>query len=67
MGDASWQDVSWEDAAEGDANSADGYNLSPADVAELNADPDLAVGTSVLPADLTTATSTSSTTPLPLP
>jgi serine protease AprX len=62
MGDVSWLDVSWEDAAEGDANSTEGYNLSPADVAELNADPDLAVAASLLPADLT-----SSTTPLPLP
>jgi serine protease AprX len=54
MGNVSWQDVSWEDAAEGDANSTDGYNLDPADVAELNADPDLAVAANVLPAELTT-------------
>ncbi len=68
MGDVSWQDVSWEDAAEGDANSTEGYNLSAADLAELNADPDLAVAASVLPAELTATTpSTTSTTPLPLP
>jgi hypothetical protein len=56
--------VSWEDAAEGDANSTEGYNLSPADVAEMNADPDLAVAASLLPASLTAAPAVT-TTPLP--
>jgi serine protease AprX len=67
-GDVSWQDVSHEDAAEGDAAAApSAYELDPADVAELNADPTLAVAADVLPpslvpvADSTTSTDTSST------
>ena len=63
-GDVSWLDVSWEDAAEGDANSTEGYNLSPADVAEMNADPDLAVAANLLPASVTAAPAVT-TTPLP--
>jgi serine protease AprX len=52
--DVSWQDVSYEDAAEGDAAAdASAYALDPADVAELQADPDLAVAADLLPADLT--------------
>ena len=48
--DVSWNDVSWEDAAEGDAAAdPDAYTLDPADVADMQADPDLAVATDVLP------------------
>jgi hypothetical protein len=51
--DVSWQDVSWEDAAEGDAASdASAYALDPSDVADLQADPDLAVAADLLPASL---------------
>jgi serine protease AprX len=63
-GDVSWLDVSWEDAAEGDANSMEGYNLSATDLAEMNADPDLAVAASLLPATLAPAPAVT-TTPLP--
>jgi serine protease AprX len=52
-GDVSWQDVSWEDAAEGDAASdSSAYALDPSDVAEMQADPDLAVTADLLPATL---------------
>jgi serine protease AprX len=52
-GDVSWQDVSYEDAAEGDtASDASAYELDPADVADLQADPDLAVAADLLPADV---------------
>jgi serine protease AprX len=69
-GDVAWSDVSYEDAAEGDAASdPSAYTLDPADVAELNADPSLAVATDVLPAAVvadatasTTGTATGTTT-----
>jgi serine protease AprX len=52
-GDVSWNDVSWEDAAEGDsAADSSAYALDPADVAELQADPDLAVGADLLPSSV---------------
>jgi serine protease AprX len=54
-GDVSWQDVSYEDAAEGDsASDATAYTLDPADVAELQSDPELAVPSDVLPTAGTT-------------
>jgi serine protease AprX len=83
VGDVAWDDVSWndvshEDAAEGDAAADPGaYELDPADVAELNADPGLAVSADLLPPDLVAAGSsttaatdtapapTSSSSPLP--
>ena len=67
-GDVSWQDVSHEDAAEGDsAADASAYALDPADVAELNADPSLAVPADLLPANLagTTSSATTGSTVLP--
>jgi serine protease AprX len=52
-GDVSWQDVSWEDAAEGDAASdSSAYALDPSDIADMQADPDLAVTADLLPASL---------------
>jgi serine protease AprX len=65
-GDVSWNDVSWEDAAEGDAASdSSAYALDAADIAELQADPDLAVAADLLPTDVagTSAPPTSSTLP----
>jgi serine protease AprX len=48
--DVSWQDVSYEDAAEGDsASDASAYALDPSDIAELQADPALAVTPDALP------------------
>jgi serine protease AprX len=56
--DVSWQDVSYEDAAEGDsASDASAYALDASDLAELQADPDLAVAPDVLPTGLTSTTS----------
>jgi hypothetical protein len=56
--DVSWQDVSYEDAAEADsAADASAYALDAADVAELQADPDLAMPADQLPSALTTPTS----------
>ena len=52
-GDVAWQDVAWEDAAEGDATVDGGYDLTPEEVAALQADPELAVAANVLPADVT--------------
>jgi serine protease AprX len=59
--DVSWQDVSYEDAAEGDA-AADpsAYTLDAADVADMNADPDLAVAADLLPPSVLASTATSS-------
>jgi serine protease AprX len=55
--DVSWNDVSYEDAAEGDAAAdASAYTLDPADVAELSADPNLAVSADLLPQSLAPAT-----------
>jgi serine protease AprX len=57
-GDVSWQDLAYEDAAEGDsASDASAYQLDPADIAELQADPDLAVAAELLPASLLGSTS----------
>jgi serine protease AprX len=57
--DVSWQDVSYEDAAEGDAAAdASAFTLDTADVAELQADPDLAVAADLLPASVTDSTAT---------
>jgi serine protease AprX len=65
--DVSWQDVSREDNAEGDAaQDPSAYALDDADVAELNADPTLAVAAELLPpsvaADTTATTTTTSAT-----
>jgi serine protease AprX len=54
--DVSWNDTSYEDAAEGDeASTSSAYALDPADVAALEADPNMAVPTDALPPDLAPA------------
>jgi serine protease AprX len=68
-GDVSWNDVSYEDAAEGDsAADASAYELDPADIADLSADPGLAVSADLLPpalaADATTDATTATTSSL---
>ena len=51
--DVSWTDSSYEDAAEGDAaGPASAYELTPAEAAQLMADPDTAPDPSSLPADI---------------
>jgi serine protease AprX len=50
--DVAWSDVSWEDAAEGDANDTGGYDLTPAQVAAIMADPDIAPDPNDLPEDV---------------
>jgi len=67
-GDVSWQDVSYEDAAEGDsAADSSAYALDPADVAELQADPSLAVGADLLPPSVTAGSTVSTATTSALP
>ena len=50
--DVAWSDVSWEDAAEGDANDTGGYDLTPAQVAAIMADSDIAPDPNDLPEDV---------------
>jgi serine protease AprX len=51
--DVSWADVSYEDAAEGDTSGdANGYELTPAQAAEIMADPETAPDPINLPADI---------------
>ena len=51
--DVSWADSSYEDAAEGDAaTDPSSYELTPAQAAEILADPELAPDPSALPADV---------------
>jgi serine protease AprX len=51
--DVSWTDSSYEDAAEGDATGApSAYELTPAQAAQMMADPDAAPDPSNLPADI---------------
>jgi serine protease AprX len=51
--DVSWADTSYEDAAEGDTSGdANGYELTPAEAAEIMADPETAPDPSNLPPDV---------------
>ena len=51
--DVSWADLSYEDAAEGDTSGdANGYKLTPAQAAEIMADPETAPDPVNLPADV---------------
>ena len=51
--DVSWADSSYEDAAEGDASGdPSGYELTPAQAAEIMADPETAPDPSTLPAEV---------------
>jgi subtilisin family serine protease len=50
--DVSWSDTSFDDAAEGDANDNGGYDLTPAQVAAIMADPNIAPDPTALPPDL---------------
>jgi serine protease AprX len=50
--DVSWNDVSYEDAAEGDANEDDGYGLTPDQLQQILADPELVPDPDAIPEDL---------------
>jgi serine protease AprX len=54
--DVSWADMSYEDAAEGDTGGdPNGYSLTPAQAAEVMADPDVAPEPNNLPAAMASA------------